>query len=147
MGGTDNTRFDANSQNEAGGADPSGQARAPDEPPLATAPDDAVLVSQPDAPRHGEPPVEDGAPPPASPAHQTAPSETPVADHEPSLSDEAATRQGPPPEREVPPHEPPPAGAPDLILDERLTSAAAPFLYLLGIVMLAVAGYLVYLFL
>ena len=35
---------------------------------------------------------------------------------------------------------------PDLILDERLTSAAAPFLYLLSIGLIAVAGYFVYLF-
>ena len=35
---------------------------------------------------------------------------------------------------------------PDLILDERLTSAAAPFLYMLSLVLIAVAGYFVYLF-
>ena len=35
---------------------------------------------------------------------------------------------------------------PDLVLDERLTSAAAPFLYLLSTVLIAVAGYFVYLF-
>ncbi len=35
---------------------------------------------------------------------------------------------------------------PDLILDERLTSAAAPFLYMLSIILIAVAGYFVYLF-
>jgi len=35
---------------------------------------------------------------------------------------------------------------PDLILDERLTSAAAPFLYTLSVVLIAVAGYFVYLF-
>ncbi len=35
---------------------------------------------------------------------------------------------------------------PDLILDERLTSAAAPFLYMLSVVLIAVAGYFVYLF-
>ena len=35
---------------------------------------------------------------------------------------------------------------PDLILDERLTSAAAPFLYMLSLVLYsAVAGYFVYL--
>ena len=34
---------------------------------------------------------------------------------------------------------------PDLILDERLTSAAAPFLYMLSFVLIAVAGYFVYL--
>ncbi len=36
---------------------------------------------------------------------------------------------------------------PDLILDERLTSAAAPFLYMLSVVLIGVAGYFVYLFL
>ncbi len=36
---------------------------------------------------------------------------------------------------------------PDLILDERLTSAAAPFLYLLAIFLIAVAGYFAYVFL
>ncbi len=36
---------------------------------------------------------------------------------------------------------------PDLILDERLNSAAAPFLYLLSIILIAVAGYFVYTFL
>jgi len=35
---------------------------------------------------------------------------------------------------------------PDLVLDERLTSAAAPFLYLLSVILIAVAGYFVYLF-
>lgn len=35
---------------------------------------------------------------------------------------------------------------PDLILDERLTSAAAPFLYMLAIALIAGAGYLVYMF-
>ena len=35
---------------------------------------------------------------------------------------------------------------PDLILDERLTSAAAPFLYMLSVVLIAVAGYFFYLF-
>ncbi|MFZ1108836.1 MAG: hypothetical protein WAN43_10915 [Rhodomicrobium sp.] len=35
---------------------------------------------------------------------------------------------------------------PDLILDERLNSAAAPFLYLLAIILIAVAGYFVYIF-
>ena len=35
---------------------------------------------------------------------------------------------------------------PDLILDERLTSAAAPFLYMLSLALIAVAGYFVYLF-
>lgn len=34
---------------------------------------------------------------------------------------------------------------PDLILDERLTSAAAPFLYMLSLALIAVAGYFVYL--
>ncbi len=36
---------------------------------------------------------------------------------------------------------------PDLVLDERLTSAAAPFLYLLAIILIAVAGYFAYVFL
>lgn len=35
---------------------------------------------------------------------------------------------------------------PDLILDERLSSAAAPFLYLLAIILIAVAGYFIYAF-
>jgi hypothetical protein len=35
---------------------------------------------------------------------------------------------------------------PDLVLDERLDSAAAPFLYLLAVILLAVAGYFVYTF-
>ncbi len=35
---------------------------------------------------------------------------------------------------------------PDLIMDERLTSAAAPFLYMLSAILIAVAGYFVYLF-
>jgi hypothetical protein len=38
-------------------------------------------------------------------------------------------------------------GGPDLILDERLTSAAAPFLYLLSIILIAIAGYFLYNFL
>ncbi len=37
--------------------------------------------------------------------------------------------------------------APDLILDERLTSAAAPFLYLLSIILIAIAAYFLYIFL
>jgi hypothetical protein len=35
---------------------------------------------------------------------------------------------------------------PDSVLDERLNSAAAPFLYLLAIILIAVAGYFVYTF-
>lgn len=35
----------------------------------------------------------------------------------------------------------------DLLLDERLTSAAAPFLSMLSIVLISIAGYFVYLFL
>jgi hypothetical protein len=35
---------------------------------------------------------------------------------------------------------------PDVILDERLNSAAAPFLYLLAIVLISIAGYFVYAF-
>jgi hypothetical protein len=35
------------------------------------------------------------------------------------------------------------AGA-DLMLDERLNSAAAPFLYLLAVILIAVAGYFAY---
>ncbi len=35
---------------------------------------------------------------------------------------------------------------PDLLLDERLSSAAAPFLYLLSIILIAVAGYFAYMF-
>jgi hypothetical protein len=38
----------------------------------------------------------------------------------------------------------PPAS--DLIIDERLTSAAAPFLYLLSIILIAVAAYFLYIF-
>ena len=44
-------------------------------------------------------------------------------------------------------HDAPLPPGPDLILDERLTSAAAPFLYMLSVVLIAVAGYFVYLFL
>ena len=43
-------------------------------------------------------------------------------------------------------HDAPMPPGPDLILDERLTSAAAPFLYMLSVVLIAVAGYFVYLF-
>ena len=43
-------------------------------------------------------------------------------------------------------HDAPMLPGPDLILDERLTSAAAPFLYMLSVVLIAVAGYFVYLF-
>jgi hypothetical protein len=43
-------------------------------------------------------------------------------------------------------HDAPMPPGPDLILDERLTSAAAPFLYMLSLVLIAVAGYFVYLF-
>jgi hypothetical protein len=48
---------------------------------------------------------------------------------------------------ESPGHDIPMRPGPDLILDERLTSAAAPFLYMLSVVLIAVAGYFVYLFL
>ncbi|MBJ7543673.1 hypothetical protein [Rhodomicrobium udaipurense] len=138
MGGTEN-KFDANSQSEEFDADPaaSGLARQPDERPLAIAPDDAALQSE--AARR-----EDAA---AAAESELAPLDSTPAHHEPSLAEEAETRQGPVPDPAVPPHEPPPPGAPDLILDERLTSAAAPFLYLLAIVLLAVAGYLIYSFL
>ncbi len=43
-------------------------------------------------------------------------------------------------------HDVPMLPGPDLITDERLTSAAAPFLYMLSLVLIAVAGYFVYLF-
>ena len=43
-------------------------------------------------------------------------------------------------------HDAPMLPGPDLILDERLTSAAAPFLSMLSVVLIAVAGYFVYLF-
>ncbi len=43
-------------------------------------------------------------------------------------------------------HDVPMRSGPDLIMDERLTSAAAPFLYMLSLVLIAVAGYFVYLF-
>ena len=45
-----------------------------------------------------------------------------------------------------PGHDAPLPSEPDLILDERLTSAAAPFLYMLSLALIAVAGYFVYLF-
>jgi hypothetical protein len=159
MGGTEN-KFDANSQSEEFVADPaaSGLARQPEERPLAIAPDDAALQSEPserpvdpaeseaarreDAAAAAESELAPRDSTPAQPA-----SEPPPAHHEPSLAEEAEARQGPVPDPAVPPHEPPPPGAPDLILDERLTSAAAPFLYLLAIVLLAVAGYLIYSFL
>jgi len=44
-----------------------------------------------------------------------------------------------------PSHNAPLPSEPDLILDERLTSAAAPFLYMLSLALIAVAGYFVYL--
>ena len=44
-------------------------------------------------------------------------------------------------------HERPAHAGPDLISDERLNSAAAPFLYLLAVVLTAAAGYFVYMFL
>jgi hypothetical protein len=156
MGGTEN-KFDANSQSEEFVADPaaSGLARQPEERPLAIAPDDAALQSEPserpvdpaesEAARRADAAERELAPQDSAPA-QPAP-EPPPAHHEPSLAEEAETRQGPVPDPAVPAHEPPPPGAPDLILDERLTSAAAPFLYLLAIVLLAVAGYLIYSFL
>ncbi len=43
-------------------------------------------------------------------------------------------------------HDVPMLSGPDLIMDARLTSAAAPFLYMLSLVLIAVAGYFVYLF-
>ncbi len=43
-------------------------------------------------------------------------------------------------------HPVPLRAGPDLILDERLTSAAAPFLYMLAIALIAGAGYFVYMF-
>jgi hypothetical protein len=46
----------------------------------------------------------------------------------------------------APSHPVPMRAGPDLILDERLTSAAAPFLYMLAIALVAVAGYFVYMF-
>ena len=45
-----------------------------------------------------------------------------------------------------PSHDAPLPSEPDLILDERLTSAAAPFLYMLSLALITVAGYFVYLF-
>ena len=47
---------------------------------------------------------------------------------------------------ESPRHDVPMRPGPDLIMDERLTSAAAPFLYMLSLVLIAVAGYFIYLF-
>ena len=49
-------------------------------------------------------------------------------------------------EGDSPGHDIPMRPGPDLIMDERLTSAAAPFLYMLSVVLIAVAGYFVYLF-
>jgi hypothetical protein len=51
-----------------------------------------------------------------------------------------------PESRESPSHDVPMRPGPDLILDERLTSAAAPFLYLLSIILTAVTGYFLYIF-
>ncbi|MBJ7534394.1 hypothetical protein JDN40_09795 [Rhodomicrobium vannielii ATCC 17100] len=156
MGGTEN-KFDANSQSEEFVADPaaSGLAGAPDEQPSASASDEAALQSEPtdspvdpaesEAARREDAPERELAPQDSAPAQ--AATEPAGAHQEPSLAEEAEARQGPVPDPAVPPHEPPPPGAPDLILDERLTSAAAPFLYLLAIVLLAVAGYLIYSFL
>jgi hypothetical protein len=156
MGGTEN-KFDANSRSEEFGADPaaSGLAGAPDEQLTAATTDDTAPPSEPtdrpvdpadsEAARREDAPERELAPQDSAPAQATP--EPPVAHQEPSLAEEAATRQGPVPDPAVPAHEPPPPGAPDLILDERLMSAAAPFLYLLAIILLAVAGYLIYSFL
>ena len=54
--------------------------------------------------------------------------------------------EGEPENRDGHSHDAPMPSEPDLILDERLTSAAAPFLYMLSLVLIAVAGYFVYLF-
>jgi hypothetical protein len=61
----------------------------------------------------------------------------PPSEEEPSLENQDGPRRADVPLRP----------GPDLILDERLTSAAAPFLYLLAIILIAVAGYFVYVFL
>ncbi len=72
-----------------------------------------------------------------------------ASDHDARLGVEEApmtaeTDTGP---AESPGHDVPFRPGPDLVLDERLTSAAAPFLYLLAVVLIAVTGYFVYLFL
>ena len=54
--------------------------------------------------------------------------------------------EGEPENRDGHSHDAPMPPGPDLILDDRLTSAAAPFLYMLSLVLIAVAGYFVYLF-
>ena len=54
--------------------------------------------------------------------------------------------EGEPENRDGHGYDAPMPSEPDLILDERLTSAAAPFLFMLSLVLIAVAGYFVYLF-
>ena len=68
--------------------------------------------------------------------------------HESGFGAEEApmTTEAEPENRDSHGHDAPMRSGPDLILDERLTSAAAPFLYMLSIVLIAVAGYFVYLF-
>ncbi|MFT4077677.1 hypothetical protein [Rhodomicrobium sp.] len=146
MGGNETTKVDANSQSEEIAADPAaGVASGQEDRPLAAAIEDAALASpNPDDVAEAETARGDDAraveseipPPDGQPAH-----------HETSLADAAEARQEAPAAQPAASHEPPPPGAPDLILDERLSSAAAPFLYLLAIILLAVAGYLVYSFL
>jgi|GEM_PF-4569888 len=142
MGGNETTKVDANSQSEEIAADPTvGGASGPEDRPLAVAIEDAAVASpNPDDVAEAETARGDDA--------RAAGSEIPLPDHhETSLADAAEARQEAPTAQPAASHEPPPPGAPDLILDERLSSAAAPFLYLLAIILLAVAGYLVYSFL
>lgn len=54
--------------------------------------------------------------------------------------------EGGPENRDGHSHDAPMPTGPDLIFDERLASAAAPFLYMLSLVLIAVAGYFAYLF-
>ena len=75
--------------------------------------------------------------------HRNGDHDAPFGVEETSVTPEA---EAGPDNRDNPGHEAPLRLGPDLNLDERLTSAAAPFLYLLSTVLIAVAGYFVYLF-
>jgi hypothetical protein len=68
--------------------------------------------------------------------------------HEAGFDAEEApmTTEAEPENGDGPGHDAPLPSEPDLILDERLTSAAAPFLYMLSLALIAVAGNFVYLF-
>jgi len=155
MGGTDSTKLDADSQSEgfvAVSAEPGSapQTHAADGEPGTREQHDGAPPSESAAQAEASPPefvAHDQEAPPLSATHEHSPAEPHASQDEPSLAESAATRQGPPPPAPPAAHEAPPPGAPDLVLDERLSSAAAPFLYLLAVVLVAVAAYLIYSFL